>query len=126
MKGLMNEIYLDDLRDKTRRGLKGAALRGASVGGRAYGYKSEPVVDGIGKVTSFKVVLHPEHAQVVKRIHKWYADGKSPQWIAGELNRLKIPSPRGAMGPEGAAHRWQVDVFGHRGRSQARGRDFEQ
>src|SRR5207245_9304232 len=44
-RGMMNELFLDALRDKTRRGLEGAARRGMSVGGRAYGYNSEPVVD---------------------------------------------------------------------------------
>lgn len=30
---------------------------------------------------------------MVRRIFQWFADGKSPRWIAGELNRLGIPSP---------------------------------
>jgi DNA invertase Pin-like site-specific DNA recombinase len=34
IKGLTNELYLDDLRDKTHRGLTGAFLRGLSAGGR--------------------------------------------------------------------------------------------
>ena len=34
VKGLVNEPYLDDLRDKTHRGLSGAVTRGLSPGGR--------------------------------------------------------------------------------------------
>ena len=33
VKGLVNELYLDDLRDKTHRGLSGRVLRGFSAGG---------------------------------------------------------------------------------------------
>ncbi len=29
----------------------------------------------------------------MRRIFQWFADGKSPRWIASELNRLGIPSP---------------------------------
>ena len=42
-KGLMNDIFLDDLREKTHRGLAGQALKGNNCGGRVYGYKPVPV-----------------------------------------------------------------------------------
>ncbi|WP_114689458.1 recombinase family protein [Polynucleobacter necessarius] len=34
MRGLMNELYLDDLREKAHRGMAGQASRGYSTGGR--------------------------------------------------------------------------------------------
>ena len=34
VKGLVNALYLDDLRDKTHRGLSGSVTRGFSAGGR--------------------------------------------------------------------------------------------
>ena len=40
VKGLVNELYLDDLRDKTHRGLSGSVARGMSAGGRLYGYRT--------------------------------------------------------------------------------------
>ena len=43
VKNLFNELYLYDLGDKTHRGLKGVALNKNSAGGKAYGYRSEPV-----------------------------------------------------------------------------------
>jgi site-specific DNA recombinase len=43
--GLKDEMYLDDLRAKTHRGLAGQARRGFSAGGRSYGYRTEPVTD---------------------------------------------------------------------------------
>ena len=90
---MMNELFLDALRDKTRRGLEGAARRGMSVGGRASGYNSEPVVDELGRFTAFRALPYEEHARWVRQIFEWYEAGKSPRWIAAELNRLNVPSP---------------------------------
>ena len=38
IRGLINELYLDDLRKKTMRGLEGQKLRGFSTGENVYGY----------------------------------------------------------------------------------------
>jgi DNA invertase Pin-like site-specific DNA recombinase len=43
MRGMINELYLDDLRKKTARGLEGQKLRGYSAGENVYGYSSKPV-----------------------------------------------------------------------------------
>src|SRR5687767_4544520 len=43
VRGLMNELYLDDLREKTHRGLMGQVLKGYSSGGKAYGYRRVPI-----------------------------------------------------------------------------------
>ena len=45
VKSLVNELYLDDLRKTTKRGLDGQFLKGYSTGGRTYGYRSEPVYE---------------------------------------------------------------------------------
>jgi site-specific DNA recombinase len=45
VKGLVNELYLDDLRAKTHRGLEGRVTRGMSAGGRLFGYRTVPVPD---------------------------------------------------------------------------------
>ena len=42
LKSLIADVYLDDLRDKTLRGLEGRALAGFSTGGLPLGYRSEP------------------------------------------------------------------------------------
>ena len=39
LKGTMNAMFLKDLADKTRRGLRGRIEQGKSGGGLAYGYK---------------------------------------------------------------------------------------
>jgi len=43
IRGLINELYLDDLRKKTMRGLEGQKLRGFSTGERVFGYYTKPV-----------------------------------------------------------------------------------
>jgi len=43
IRGFINELYLDDLRKKTMRGLEGQKLRGFSTGENVYGYYSKPM-----------------------------------------------------------------------------------
>lgn len=71
---------------RTRRGLDGLARRGKPTGGRAYGYISAR--DG----TTGEREIHTEQSETVRQIFTWYAGGKSPRWIAGELNSLGVPS----------------------------------
>ena len=52
VKSLVNELYLDDLRKTTKRGLDGQFLKGYSTGGRTYGFTSEPVLDPSGAADS--------------------------------------------------------------------------
>jgi site-specific DNA recombinase len=92
VKGLMNEMYRDDLAKNTHRGLEGAALKGLSVGGRAYGYRSEPIVAG-GRIVGANVTVDLEQAARVRWIFEHYADGWSPRKIAAALNEQGVPSP---------------------------------
>lgn len=89
MRALVNEIYLDDLRDKVHRSLTGKALKGLSAGGLAYGYRTEQ--DAEGK----RHVIDEEQAAVVRWIFERYAAGWSPKRIAADLNERGVPSPRG-------------------------------
>jgi hypothetical protein len=50
VKNLLADMFLDDLRDKTLRGLEGRALAGCSTGGLPVGYRSEPVHDAASPV----------------------------------------------------------------------------
>lgn len=86
LRGLMGEMYLDELADKTHRGLTGRALAGASAGGLPYGYQ----VAGTGQR-----VIEPDQAAVVRRIYDMAANGHTPRQIAAALNAESIPSPRG-------------------------------
>ena len=100
VKNLMNEVYLDDLAEKTHRGLEGQARAGYNAGGRAYGYRHVPVEDpahrdalGRPTVTAVRREVDTNQAEVVRKIFEWFAEGFSPRWIASELNGLKVASP---------------------------------
>lgn len=99
-KGLMNDMFLDDLAEKTHRGLAGQALKGNNCGGRNYGYKHVPTEHptekdeyGRPKILAVRREIDPEQAHWVKEIFEWFDKGKSPRQIAAELNRRGIPSP---------------------------------
>ena len=87
IKGLVNELYLDDLRAKTHRGLTGRALKGLSTGGRLFGYRTRPGADGA------EWVIDEAEARIVRRIFQMYADGHSLKAIAMQLNTEHIPFP---------------------------------
>ncbi len=101
-KGLMNEMFLDDLRDKTHRGMTGQALKGYNCGGRTYGYRNVPIEDatrndayGRPAVVAVRYEIDQSQAEQVRQIHAWYAEGYSYSWIADTLNRSGIPASRG-------------------------------
>lgn len=86
LRGLMGELYLDELREKTIRGLTGRALSGSSAGGLPYGYR----VTETGQRA-----ICDDQAAVVRRIYADYLSGMSAREIAAGLNRDGIVSPRG-------------------------------
>src|SRR5262249_39056440 len=69
-RGLVNEMYLDDLREKTHRGLAGQFDRGYHVGGVSYGYTSVEAPDGRSRV----LVIDEPKAAVVRRIFQMFAE----------------------------------------------------
>jgi site-specific DNA recombinase len=100
MRGLMNDIFLDDLKAKTHRGMAGQALKGYSTGSRVYGYRRVPIEDptktdewGRPVIVAVTRAIDEDKAQWVRQMFQWYADGHSLRWIAGELNRLHVPTP---------------------------------
>ncbi len=119
MRGLMNEIYIDDVREKTHRGLTGKAMNGFSCGGICYGYKSVAIEDPSKKdefgrplIIAAKREINEEQAVWVRKIFEWFADGYSARWISAELNRLKIPSAMGGTWCSNAFHGVQAKRTG--------------
>ena len=93
VKSLVADIYLDDLRDKTLRGLEGRALAGFATGNVAYGYHTVPVEEG-GRAIGNKIEIHPRESIIIRRIFDEARSGRSFAAIAAGLNRDRIPSPR--------------------------------
>lgn len=95
LRGIMSELYLADLADKTHRGLTGRALAGASAGGLPYGYR----VTDVGQRSIDEV-----QAAVVRRVFAEYLKGMTPRAIAAGLNRDGVPSSRGGTWSMTAIH----------------------
>lgn len=93
VKSLVADLYLDDLRDKTLRGLEGRALAGFATGNVAYGYHTVPVEEG-GRVIGNKIEIHPRESIIIRRIFEEARSGRSLAAIAAGLNGDRIPSPR--------------------------------
>jgi len=77
LKGAMNALFLKDLADKTRRGLRGRVELGKSGGGLCYGFKVKRAT-GDDAVIGDREIVQPE-AEVIRRIFRDYAAGVSPK-----------------------------------------------
>jgi len=95
LKGTMNALFLKDLADKTRRGLRGRVELGKSGGGNSYGYDVVKQFQVNGEPVRGDRVINLIEAEVVRRIFRDYVAGKSPKRIAVELNKDSIPAPGG-------------------------------
>jgi site-specific DNA recombinase len=100
IKGVMNQAFISDLKDKISRGMVGKALKGYHLGGRTYGYKLVPELDPTRKDPygqpariGTKLAIDEDQAAWVRWIFARYADGMSPHKIVGELNRQHVPAP---------------------------------
>jgi DNA invertase Pin-like site-specific DNA recombinase len=97
-RGIINELYLTDLKKKTHRGQMGQILRGFSVGSRGYGYDTVPVGEskydkkGRLRADGFKLVIIPEEAQIIQRIFRAFIEGKAITKIVRELNEERVPT----------------------------------
>ncbi|MFE0757887.1 recombinase family protein [Inquilinus sp. NPDC058860] len=95
LKGTMGALYLKDLADKTRRGLRGRVEEGKAGGGLCYGYDVVRQLAPDGAPARGDRAVNEAEANVVRRIFRDYAAGKSSRTIAWELNRDKVPGPFG-------------------------------
>jgi site-specific DNA recombinase len=90
--GMMAQMALKDLGEKTRRGQLGRVLKGKVAGGLAYGYRVAPAKEGAGERE-----IDPDEAKIVQRIFREFVAGDSPETIAKRLNREGVPGPGGRL-----------------------------
>ena len=88
LKGLMNELYVVQLSEKTKRGVRSNAEKGLATGSRLYGYRSQP---------GGAVEIVEAEAEVIRRIFAAYAGGDTGREIATVLNAEAVPGPRGGL-----------------------------
>jgi DNA invertase Pin-like site-specific DNA recombinase len=95
-KGTMNALFLKDLADKTRRGLRGRVEAGKSGGGLCYGYRVVRTVSGT-TITTGEREIEPTEAAVIDRVFREFVNGASPKQIAKRLNHEGVKGPFGAL-----------------------------
>ncbi len=95
LKGTMGALYLKDLADKTRRGLRGRVEAGKSGGGNSYGYDVVKSFSAAGELERGGRTINEREAATICHIVNDYAAGKSPRAIALALNKKCVPGPSG-------------------------------
>ncbi|GAA4488882.1 recombinase family protein [Gluconacetobacter asukensis] len=95
LKGTMNALFLKDLADKVRRGLRGRIEDGKSGGGNSYGYDVVRQIDDRGEPIRGNRSINDAEAAIVRRIFHEFANGRSPKRIAVALNDDGISAPTG-------------------------------
>lgn len=91
--GGVAQNFLEDLKVRTRRGMRGKVEAGLSAGGLGFGYRVASAADE----TLGRRIIEETEAAVVRRIFKLYADGMPPRAIAALLNDENVPGPGGRV-----------------------------
>jgi site-specific DNA recombinase len=97
IRGIFNELQLQDLKKKTLRGQMGQKQRGFSVGERTFGYRSVPVGEirmdkkGRPRPEGYRMEIEPREAATVLRIFEAYAHGMSLTKVVRVLNEEGVP-----------------------------------
>jgi DNA invertase Pin-like site-specific DNA recombinase len=128
--GTLAEIYLDNLRQETRKGKLQRARQGFWLGEHPYGYCNGqcsqcthpngkdycPDFGTPNKGDKRGLYPHPVEAQVVKMVFDWYAGGhETSRTIARRLNETSITLPNGKVLPiraKGKLGRSDPSIFG--------------
>lgn len=95
IKGLLDEQMRVELRHNIKRGQAGTVKQGRSPASIAFGYRTANRIDENGRPVRGLRVIDEDQAEVVRRIFREYASGKSPRAIALQLNTEGVPGPRG-------------------------------
>jgi DNA invertase Pin-like site-specific DNA recombinase len=96
LKGTMNALFLKDLADKTRRGMRGRVEAGKAGGGLCYGYDVVKRNDAVGEPVRGERRISEAEAEIVRRVFREFASGRSPRSIALGLNHEDVPGPFGS------------------------------
>lgn len=90
IKSAMGEMYLAELRSRTKRGMDGLFDAGQHTGGRVYGYRA--VATDTGKK---RLDIDEAQAVVVRRLFSEVLAGHSHRAVAQRLNADGVEAPRG-------------------------------
>jgi site-specific DNA recombinase len=101
LKGTMNALFLKELADKTRRGLRGRVELGKAGGGSASATASSArFKDGVSRPASARSC---PRSRIVRRIFKDYAPARRRS-RSRRLERRRLRGPRGALWSPSTIH----------------------
>lgn len=109
LRAVLNSEMLEQVRYRTREGMKTVAKKGRVPGGICYGYSIKRVLGADGEPIRGLRDINADEAGVIVWIYEQYAKGFSPDAIAEKLNK------KGVVGPRGLAWRGTA-IRGHRRR----------
>ncbi|MBY5625909.1 recombinase family protein [Rhizobium leguminosarum] len=105
----LSQELVEQIRYRTREGMKMAVRKGKASTCLAYGYQLSQQRDAMGDRIRGLREIDPDKAVLVRRIYQLYADGMSPRDVARLLNNDAVPGPRG--------RKWRdTAIRGHVGR----------
>jgi DNA invertase Pin-like site-specific DNA recombinase len=91
----LSQELIDQIRYRTREGMKTAVRKGKATTCLAYGYKLKLEYDAIGDRIPGLREIDQDKAEIIRWIFQQYAQGVSPRDIAIQLNARGVPGPRG-------------------------------
>ena len=100
IRGIFNELQLQDLKKKALRGQIGQKKRGFSAGENVFGYKSVPYGETVidkkcnPRPEGYKFEIDPRESEIVQRIFEEFGNGISISNIVRSLNLEGIPGKR--------------------------------
>ncbi len=95
LSGTMGALFLKQLAEKTRRGLRGRVEAGRSGGGNSFGFDVVHKSGANGEPEHGLRKKNDEQVAIVVEIMTDYAAGKSPRAVAKALNARGVPGPSG-------------------------------
>lgn len=110
LRAVLNNEILEQVRYRTREGMKTVAKKGRVPGGICYGYSVKKMIGENGDPIRGLREINAEEAAVIVWIFKQYLKGVSPDKMAEILNSQGVPGPRGQA--------WRAtSIRGHRRRA---------
>ncbi|GGG20824.1 hypothetical protein GCM10010924_57800 [Rhizobium wenxiniae] len=94
MRSTLSHELVEQIRYRTREGMKTAARKGKATTRLCYGYRLGQQRDANGDRIRGLREIEPAEAEIVRWIFEQYANGVSPAAIAQSLNARGVPAPQ--------------------------------
>jgi len=111
LRSTLSHELVEQIRYRTREGMKTAARKGIATTRLSYGYRLGQQRDANGDRIKGLREIEPVQAEIVRWIFEQYANGVSPATIAQSLNARRVPAPEHAY--------WRDDTIRGDGKRQA-------